>query len=53
MRNIVVIGGNTGWFSVYLQTYFNNDNIVLIESPSIPKSGFGEGTVPNFGKVSR
>lgn len=51
MRNIVVIGGNTGWFSVaYLQTYFNNDNIVLIESPSIPKSGFGEGTVPNFAK---
>lgn len=49
MRKFVIIGGNVGWMAVsYLYTYLKNDSITLIESPSIPKSGFGEGTVPNF-----
>ena len=54
MRKFVIIGGNVGWMvASYLHTYFKNDTITLIESPSIPKSGFGEGTVPNFSQFLR
>ena len=49
-KHIVVVGGGSaGWITALLtQAYHPNSTITLIESPTIPIIGAGEGTTPNF-----
>ena len=48
--NICIIGGGaTGWWAAgYLEYYLPDCNITLIESPTIPKIGVGESTLPQI-----
>jgi tryptophan halogenase len=50
MKKFVIIGGGTaGWITaLYMQKYYPNDSITLIESEEIGTIGFGEGTTPMF-----
>lgn len=47
---IVIIGGGTaGWFAAgYFSKRIKNSDIVLIESPGIPKIGVGESITPHL-----
>ncbi len=50
IKNIVVVGGGTaGWLAVNHLAHSLRDQpvtITLLESPTIPTIGVGEGTVP-------
>jgi tryptophan halogenase len=51
LKNVLVVGGGTsGWMTAaYLVRAFGETvRITLVESPSIPKIGVGEATVPNL-----
>jgi tryptophan halogenase len=48
MKIIIVGGGTAGWMTAgYLAKYHGGENIVLIESPVIPKIGVGESVTPH------
>lgn len=48
--NICIIGGGaTGWWAAgYLEKFLPDCSITLIESPTIPKIGVGESTLPQI-----
>ncbi|ONK16174.1 tryptophan halogenase family protein [Streptomyces sp. MP131-18] len=51
IRKIVVLGGGTaGWMTAsYLGKWLGNTvSLTLIESPSVPRIGVGEATIPNL-----
>jgi tryptophan halogenase len=50
MKNVIIVGGGTaGWMTaLFIQKFFPNVNITLIESDKIGILGAGEGTTPGF-----
>jgi flavin-dependent dehydrogenase len=54
LRNVLVVGGGTaGWMTAaYLVRAFGPTvNVTLVESPTVPRIGVGEATVPNLQAV--
>ena len=51
MKKVVIVGGGTaGWLTaLFVQKFWGNTEVTLIESSKIGILGAGEGVTPNFG----
>lgn len=50
MKNVVILGGGTaGWITaLFMNKFYPNDSVTLVESEDIGILGAGEGTTPSF-----
>ena len=50
LKDLVIVGGgSSAWMSAcYLKKSYPNLNVTIVESPTKPRIGVGEATIPNF-----